>query len=354
MNRRNFLGMGAAALAGLALVPSMSSCDGQASKPAAKPADGKPNSNFGGVHMGAITYSWRDQEGGLDNLINYCKQANVSNLELMGNDLEACLGAPASPMMTIMQGIMGRLTPEQRGSMRGFGGLMDFMTEEEKQQMNDYNEAFAKFKSNMDWDKVEEVRKRFETEGIDIHIVKTQPGENSSDEDCEYAFKLAKAMGAKGVTAEMTLAAAKRCAPFAEKYDMFYCMHNHFQYATPEFEAGPDEVLAVSPNIMLNFDFAHYFGSTGKNPCDFIEKYHDRIFSMHTKDKTGPDAQTPNENQVWGQGQTPLDDVLKLVQSKYPQIYCDAELEYQVAPWSNSVKEVGTCMKYAQRVLELG
>ena len=87
---------------------------------------------------------------------------------------------------------------------------------------------------------------------------------------------------------------------------------------------------------------------------DFIEKYHDRIFSMHTKDKTGPNAQTPNENQVWGQGQTPLDDVLKLVQAKYPQIYCDIELEYAVAPWSNSIKEVGTCIKYAQRVLLLG
>ena len=354
MNRRNFLGMGAAAFAGLALVPSLTSCAGGENTKVAKRDGDKPNSNFGGVHMGTITYSWRDQKGGLDNLISYCKQANVSNLELMGNDLETCLGAPENPMMQIIQGVMGRLTPEQRGGMRGFGGLMDFLNDDEKKQMADYNEGYANFKNNMDWDKVEEVRKRFEAENIDIHIVKTQPGENSSDEECEYAFKLAKAMGAKGVTAEMTVAAAKRCAPFAEKYDMFYCMHNHFQYATPEFEAGPDEVLAVSPNVMLNFDFAHYFGSTGKNPCDFIEKYHDRIFSMHTKDKTGPNAATPNENQVWGQGQTPLDDVLKLIQAKYPQIYCDAELEYQVAPWSNSIKEVGTCMNYARRVLELG
>ena len=354
MNRRNFLGMGAAALAGMALVPSMTSCNGEAKSNTAQRVDGKPNSNFGGVHMGTITYSWRDMPGGLENLIKYCREANVSNLELMGNDLETALGVPANPMMGLMQKVMARLTPEQRGGIRGFGGFMDFLNDEEKKQMSDYNEAYANFKKNMDWDKVQEVRKRFESEGIDIHIVKTQPGENATEEEMDYAFKLAKAMGAKGVTAEMSLAAAKHCAPFAEKYDMFYVMHNHMQYATPEFAAGPDEVLAVSPNIMLNFDFGHYFGSTGKNPCDFIEKYHDRIFSMHTKDKTGPNAAKPNENQVWGQGETPLDDVLKLVQSKYPQIYCDCELEYQVAPWSNSVKEVATCMKYARRVLELG
>ena len=87
MNRRNFLGMGAAALAGLALVPSMSSCNGEAKSNVAKRVDGKPNSNFGGVHMGTITYSWRDQKGGLENLIKYCREANVSNLELIGSDL---------------------------------------------------------------------------------------------------------------------------------------------------------------------------------------------------------------------------------------------------------------------------
>ena len=355
MNRRNFLGMGAAAFAGLALVPSLTSCAGGEKVKVAKRDGDKPNSNFGGVHMGTITYSWRDMPGGLENLIKYCKEANVSNLELMGNDLEACLGAPESPMMKLVQGAMARMTPEERGAFMGRpgAGILSLLNDDEKKQMNDYNEAYANFKKNMDWDKVEEVRKRFVAENIDIHIVKTQPGEGSSDEDCEYAFQLAKAMGAKGVTSEMSLAAAKRCAPFAEKYDMFYVMHNHMQYATPEFAAGPDEVLAVSPNVMLNFDFGHYYGSTGKNPCDFIEKYHDRIFSMHTKDKTGPNAVKPNENQVWGQGETPLEDVLKLVQSKYPEIYCDCELEYQVAPWSNSVKEVGTCMKYARQILEL-
>ena len=357
MNRRKFFGMSAAALAGITLVPSLTSCAGgeKVADTTAKRDGDKPNSNFGGVHMGTITYSWRDMPGGLENLIKYCKEANVSNLELMGNDLETCLGAPASPMMNLIQTAAARLTPEERnGLMSRPGGFMSILNDDEKKQLADYNETYAKFKNNMDWDKVEEVRKRFESENIDIHIVKTQPGESSSDEECEYAFKLAKAFGAKGVTAEMSIAAAKRCAPFAEKYDMFYCMHNHFQYATPEFAAGPDEVLAISPNIMLNYDFGHYFGSTGKSPLDFIEKYHDRIFSMHTKDKTGPDAQTPNENQVWGQGQTPLEEVLKLVQSKYPQIYCDCELEYAVAPWSNSVKEVGTCMKFARRVLELG
>jgi len=51
---------------------------------------------------------------------------------------------------------------------------------------------------------------------------------------------------------------------------MILAFHNHMQYATEEWSAGPDKALAVSPKIMLNFDMGHYFGSTGKHPLDFI------------------------------------------------------------------------------------
>ena len=35
---------------------------------------------------------------------------------------------------------------------------------------------------------------------------------------------------------------------------------------------------------------------------------------------------------------------------EYP-IYCDIELEYDIPAWSNSVKEVKTCLKYARQIL---
>jgi sugar phosphate isomerase/epimerase len=46
-----------------------------------------------------------------------------------------------------------------------------------------------------------------------------------------------------------------------------------------------DPILESSPANMMNFDCGHYFGSTGLNPADFIKKYHNRIFSIHMKDK---------------------------------------------------------------------
>jgi sugar phosphate isomerase/epimerase len=102
---------------------------------------------------------------------------------------------------------------------------------------------------------------------------------------------------------------------------------------------------------MMNFDAGHFFGSTGIHPNTIIEKYHDRIISVHLKDKTGTKTTPPNANQVWGQGECPIADVLLLLkQNKWP-INVDIELEYDIKPWSNAVKETKTCVQFARQIL---
>ena len=58
-------------------------------------------SRFGGVQIGAITYSWRSMPGGVENIIKYCKEAGISSIELMSGDVEEFLGAPKNPMMSM-------------------------------------------------------------------------------------------------------------------------------------------------------------------------------------------------------------------------------------------------------------
>ena len=86
-SRRHFLQVSAAALAGITVLPSLSSCTGSKTAPAE--SAGKVNSNFAGVAMGAISYSWRSLPGGMDNLIKYCREGNVSNLEFRLNQHHA-------------------------------------------------------------------------------------------------------------------------------------------------------------------------------------------------------------------------------------------------------------------------
>jgi sugar phosphate isomerase/epimerase len=349
LSRRRFLGS-TAALAAFSIVPLRFSVK---SEPVAKSVSGtKPESKFGGVQIGAITYSWRDQPGGIENIIKYCTAAGISSIELMSGDLEEYLGAPKNPVMGMFgpppppvkapEGKPAAATPPPRPQRRE-------LTQEQKDTIAKYNTEMKAWRLALPISKFEAARKLFDDAGIKIHIVKFSPA-RWSDEEIDYAFKAAKIMGAKGVTDEIGMDAVKKLAPFAEKNDMYAIFHQHMQFAeTPGFNY--DDFMAVSPAVMFNFDGGHFFGSTGIHPNTIIEKYHDRIVSIHMKDKTGPKTDPVNTNQVWGQGESPIADILLLIKKNGWPIFCDIELEYDVKPWSDSVKEVTTCLHYARQIL---
>jgi len=136
----------------------------------------------------------------------------------------------------------------------------------------------------------------------------------------------------------------------AERAGMFALFHNHYQYAEEDFDV--DKLLALNPANRLNFDIGHYLGSTGKDPVAFIEKYHEQIGSIHIKDKTAKDHPVKgNENKPFGQGDTPIAEVLQLIQANNWPIFCDIELEYKIPKDSNSVKETGICREYCKKAL---
>ena len=70
-SRRAFLG-GAAALGAASLVPSK-----------VFGADAKPDSKFGGVQVGVITYSYRSMPGGAEAVLQHVVNSGISSIELM-------------------------------------------------------------------------------------------------------------------------------------------------------------------------------------------------------------------------------------------------------------------------------
>ncbi len=373
-SRRKFLGS-TAALAAVSMAPV--SLYGKSSPVARAVSGAVPDSKFGGVQIGAITYSWRSMPGGVDNIIKYCTEAGLSSIELMSGDVEDSLGAPKNPMSGMFGPPAGAQRPagapagappaggppagQQAAGARAQAGAQGApgapgqgmprrpqLTDEQKAQVAKFNSELKSWRLSLPMSRFEELRKKFDGAGIKVHIVKFSPSQ-WSDEEIDYAFKAAKALGAKGVTEEIGEAAVKKLGPIAQKHGMFAIFHQHMQFATEGFSYDP--FLAVSPAVMMNFDAGHFFGSTGIHPNTIIEKYHDRIFSIHIKDKTGPKTDPANQNQVWGQGEVPLADVLLLIKKTGWPIHCDIELEYDVKPWSNAVKETKTCVQYARQIL---
>ena len=325
VSRRKFLELSAAA-ATLAIVPMNFDKLSEKQGPKAR----KPNSKFGGVQIGAITYSWRSMPGTAEDTLKYCLQDGISSIELMGNTAELYAGLPQGPLKPPSDA-----TTEQKAAFQ--------------KAMKEITDVQRNWRISAPMKKFTDLRKMYNDAGVNIHIAKFSP-ESWSDGEIDYSFRAAKALGARGVSTEIGDVSAKKLGPFAQKYGMQVILHQHLQPGTPGWNF--EKFLEMSPSNMLNFDAGHYFGSTGLHPNGIIEKLHTRITSIHIKDKTGPNGTPPNTNMEWGKGQTPVADILLLLKKNKWPIYVDIELEYPIPDGSDAVAEVKKCVEYCRAILE--
>ena len=206
--------------------------------------------------------------GTAEDILQYCLQTGISSIELMGDVAEKYAGLPQGPARP------------PRGTVQSDAEKAAF-----EKAAKDATEAQRKWRISAPMKKFEELRKMYNDAGVNIHIAKFSP-ENWTDEEIDYSFKAAKALGAKGVCNEIGDNACKRMGPIAQKNGMYAIFHQHLQPGEPGWTF--DKFLEYSPANMLNFDAGHYFGATGLHPNGIIERLHDRIVSVHLKDKTGP------------------------------------------------------------------
>jgi len=197
-------------------------------------------------------------------------------------------------------------------------------------------------------EKVAALRKLYADAGVGIHIVKFGDigSAKVTDERIEYYFNVAKALGAQGITREIDEEAAKRVGPFADKHGIKVAFHNHTQINATTYD-GP--ILSYGKNLAINLDIGHYTAANDDSVLAIIEKYHDRILSLHLKDrknKAGKGANLP-----WGQGDTPIIGALQYIKKNHLPIFAEVELEYAVPKDSDAVKEVAKCVQFCKKAL---
>ena len=321
ISRRRFIGTAAAATAFTVLPVRYSFAIGAKSK--------KPNSKVNGVQLGCTTYSYRNMPHKVDDVIQYLLMAGINSIELR-SVAEEDLGLPQMP-------------PRPRGPM----------TEQQKAEFAKASEGLRetqrKWRLSLPMSRYADMRKKFNKAGINVYIAKFAPS-SWSDEEIDYAYNAAKVLGSIGITDEYSEAAIQRLGKFAEKHKSLAMYHTHQQPAEPGFSF--DTIFKYSPANMLNLDAGHYFGATGLHPNDVIIKYHNKMRSIHIKDKTGPKSTPPGANMPFGKGETPIADILLLLKKEKWPISVDVELEYNIPEGSDPAKEVTKCIEYMRNILE--
>jgi len=299
LSRRSFIGA-TAALAASSLMPEFAGASAVA----------RPNSKFNGVQIGAITYSYRSMPSSAEDILKYARQCGISSLELMGGPAEQFAGAPA-------------------GGRRGQGA-----------------KTLLKWRLSAPMDKYRALRKMYNDAGVNIHIVKFGSIGNAgmSDDEIEYYFRVAKALGARGITRELSEDAARRLGPIADKHKIVIGFHNHTQLKPDTYDGT---ILSYGKYLGINLDIGHYVAGTNHSPLALIEKHRDRILSLHLKDRkinNGP-------NMPFGQGDTPVALVLQYMKRHKLTFPGDIELEYKIPQGSDAVKEVTQCVRFCQQAL---
>ena len=320
ISRRGFMG-GAAAIAASTIMSryALGSAGGRGAS--------RPNSNFNGVQIGAITYSFRSMPSTAEDILKYTVRCGLSSVELMGEAAEQFAGMPRGA---------------GRGRRRGRGK----MTDEQRQAQRKAQEDQLKWRLSVSMDKYKALRKLYNDAGVKIHIVKfgSIGNENMTDGEIDYYFNVAKALGAKGITRELSEEAARRLGPITDEHKIMIGFHNHLQLTSKTYE-GP--ILSYGKYLGINFDVGHFVAGTNESPIPLIRKYHDRILSLHLKDrKVNNGANLP-----FGEGDTPVALILQLMKREGWKFPADIELEYRVPEDSDAVAEVTKCVQFCRESL---
>jgi sugar phosphate isomerase/epimerase len=336
LSRREFMG-------GMAAAAGTSALFG---RPALSQGKGKPDSVINGVQIGVITYSFRSMpDQSAEALLRYCLECGISAVELMGDPAEAFAGIPVNPNAARYQKVRGR-------DFMANPPPMTAADEKEKTEVMAaqaiYLQHAAAWRAGASTERYVQLRKLYNDAGVSIYGFKPSAFEaTSTDAEVDYGMRAAKALGATHVTVELPTAIKQtaRLGAAAVKHGIMIGYHQHLQ-ATPTLW---DPALAQSQGNGINLDLGHFTAAGQLDGVAFMREHHDRITSMHIKDRRNkPNGQA---NLPWGTGDTPVVAALKLMRDQKYRFPATIELEYDIPAGSNAVREVGRCLDYCRKAL---
>jgi sugar phosphate isomerase/epimerase len=261
----------------------------------------KPDSRFAGVQVGMnVPYNFGTRTMSADETLDRCLQLGVSAVELRSQPVEQFLGAPAG-------------------------------------------EPVKAWRATAPVEKARAFRTKYEDAGVRIEIVKFDDLYKYSDAELDYAFSLAKALGARAISCEIDVEGTRRVGRFADKHGVMVGYHGHTA-ATP---AMWETAFGYAAHNGANLDIGHFVAGFSTSPVPFLKAHHDRITHVHIKDRKAHDGATV----PFGEGDTPIVEVLHLMRDNKWNMQATIEFEYPVPPGSDRMAEMAKCIQYCKNAL---
>jgi sugar phosphate isomerase/epimerase len=271
---------------------------------------GKIDSTVKGVRLGAQSYSFRDRP--LEGVIEGMKAVGLGEIELWSNHVEP---------------------------------RVDWQKLDETGRKKAREEA-RKFRLETPLARFHEVGDKFKAAGIDLYAYNYSFRDDFTDTEIERGFEMAKALGAKVITASSNQNTTPRIDAAAKKHKMRVGLHNHSRVDPNEWATAEDFEKAMAKSseyICVNLDIGH-FTAANFDAVAYLKQHHAHITNLHIKDR----KKDQGDNVPWGTGDTPIKECLQLLKKEKWPIPAMIEFEYKgVGP----VEEVKKCYAYAKQAL---
>ena len=293
----------------------------------------RPQRRFAGVNVGIIApYSFRAlEDNDAETLLARIAQLGLTAVELQAPPVEAFAGAPIPPPTGVPFG--QPLNAEQQVRQR---------------------EAFERLRAwrlSASMDRYRELRRMYDAAGVAIELIKFDRLNGEwPDREIDYAFEVARTLGCRGITCEPPLSHTKRLATFAERHRLMLGYHGHVAVTDVEAFARPgswEQAFFYSRYNGANIDVGHFTAGNNVPPIEFIRHYHDRITNLHLKDR----RKNNGPNVPWGEGDTPLGDILQLMKRERYSFMATIELEYPIPAGSDTMTELARCVEFVEHAL---
>ncbi len=197
-----------------------------------------------------------------------------------------------------------------------------------------------------------EIREKFDNAGILLYAYNYSFSKRMTDDEFDHGFQMAQALGVKYITASSQVSIAPRVDRYAKQYKIMVGFHGHDNTKDPDEFSTPDTfaraMQGASEYIGVNLDIGHFIAAGG-DALAYIREHHNQIVTLHIKDR----KKNHGANLPFGQGDTPIVDVLHLLRDNQWKIPANIEYEYgEEIKGLDTVAEVKKCYAYCRKALE--
>ncbi len=197
-----------------------------------------------------------------------------------------------------------------------------------------------------------DIRTHFDNAGVLLYAYNYSFRKDMTDDEIKRGFEMAQALGVKYITASANVSVASRVDAWAQKFKIMVGFHGHDNTKDPDEFSTPETfaraMKGASPYIGINLDIGH-FTAAGGDPAEYIRQQHEKIVTLHIKDR----KKNHGANLPFGEGDTPIVAVLRLLRDQGWKIPANIEYEYgEEKKGLDTIAEVKKSYAYCRKALE--